>query len=800
MNVLLVGSGAREHALAWKIGASALLGRLWCAPGNAGTALLGTNVDLRADDVEGLARFADEKGVDLVVVGPELPLSLGLADRLAKISRVGRPRCFGPSAAAAMIESSKAFSKAFMRKHGIPTADFRIFSSYGDALAFVRDAPWPFVIKASGLASGKGVFLPSSAAEAEEALAAIMKEGKLGEAGAEVIVEERLVGEEVSVLGFCDGREVSVMPPAQDHKRLLENDEGPNTGGMGAVASAKKGPFERARGFSEAFLRKALAGLADEGRPFVGVLYAGLILTQDGPKALEYNCRFGDPEAEAILPLLESDILGILDACASGRLGGLKIEWADKAAACVVIASEGYATESRDGSVREVRDFGGAADSALFHGATRRSNEGAVTAAGGRLLCASAWADSVGDAIEGAYARVARVEAPRSRFRKDIGRGKSFVIRDSGTDATPANSDATPAGAAPTSGGSASSYALAGVDIDAGDKAVDLMSAAVKSTYGPEVLAGIGAFGGMYDASALKTMDDPVLVASTDGVGTKVKLAAMARSYGGIGQDIVNHCIDDILVQGAKPIFFLDYIATSRLDPAMIAQAVGGMAVACREAGCALIGGETAEMPGVYMPKEFDVAGAIVGVAERNLMLPLNTMREGDILVGFPSSGPHTNGYSLIRKIFKEEEFGQYADRLGKPLIEALLAPHRSYLPVIWPLLRQSRGLIKALAHITGAGFEGNVPRILPPHLDAHIRTDSWPMPPLFRLIMEKGGIEEREMYRVFNMGIGMVAVVGSESLETLARLLGSEFFVIGELSKGSGAAIMEMGKAGERG
>ncbi len=787
MRVLLVGSGARENAIAWKLGASSRLDALFCAPGNAGTAAFGTNLDIRADDVDGIVAFAIREAIDLVVVGPELPLSLGLAERLAAASRNGKPLCFGPSSSAARIESSKAFSKGFMKKYGIPTADFRVFSSYGEALAFIRAAPWHFVIKASGLASGKGVFLPSSEREAEEALDLLMREGKLCDAGAEVIIEERLAGEEVSILAFCDGTNVSLMPPAQDHKRLLEGDEGPNTGGMGAVASAKKDAFNIARETGFPFLAKACEGLASEGCPFVGVLYAGLIITENGPKALEYNCRFGDPETEAILPLLGSDLLDIFEACAKGRLGNIDIRWEDKAAACVVLASEGYATEAPADADREVRDFGGTPDAILFHAATRLAGEGRIVASGGRLLCAAAWADSLDEAVEAAYARVARIDIPRARFRKDIGSGKTFLRR-------PATiSQAAPLSPAPVSAaGSATLYAAAGVDIDAGDRAVELMSAAVKATYGPEVLAGIGSFGGMYDASALKTMENPVLVSSTDGVGTKVKLAAWAGSYGSIGQDIVNHCIDDILVQGARPLFFLDYIATSKLEPAMIAEAVGGMAKACGEAGCALIGGETAEMPGVYMPREFDVAGAIVGLAEKKLMLPLNTMRDGDLLLGFPSSGLHTNGFSLARAVFADEEYGAYADRLGKPLIEALLAPHRSYLPIVWPILSGAPGLIKALAHITGAGFEGNVPRVLPSHLDAHIRTDSWPRPPLFRLIMEKGGISETEMYRVFNMGIGMIAVIDPEGLEAARRLAGAPFFIVGELKPGSGGVIME--------
>lgn len=776
MKVLLVGSGGREHALAWKMKGSPLLEELFCAPGNAGTAACGTNIDIKVDEIDKLADFAIGRGIDLVVVGPELPLSLGLADRLAESPLSGKPLCFGPSSRAARIESSKAFSKEFMRRHGIPTADFKAFTSYDEARAFMRKAPWPFVIKASGLASGKGVFLPATLEEAEEALAMIMDQGSLGDAGREVIIEERLVGEEVSILGFCDGKRVSAMPPAQDHKRLLEGDAGPNTGGMGAIASAMEVPFGKARGFSERFLQKAVDGLAAEGTPFIGTLYAGLILTAEGPKALEYNCRFGDPETEAIVPLLDSDILEIFAACAKGQLDSMEIEWARKAAACVVIASQGYAIGGGDDSVREVEDFGGAKDSALFHGSTRLGAGGGILAAGGRLLCAAAWADSVGEAIERAYARVAHVDVARARYRKDIGTGKYFLLEDVAL------------------GSSAAAYASAGVDIDAGDKAVELMGTAVKATYGPEVLAGIGAFGGMYDASALKAMSDPVLVASTDGVGTKVKLASLACRYDSIGRDIVNHCIDDILVQGAKPLFFLDYIATSKLAPSMIAEAVGGMAAACRDAGCALIGGETAEMPGVYMPKEFDVAGAIVGLAERKRMLPLPTMREGDLLVGFPSSGPHTNGYSLVRKIFSESELGGYADRLGLPLIDALLAPHRSYLPVFWPTLQKSPGLIKALAHITGAGFEGNIPRVLPSHLDARVRTDAWPMPPLFRLIMEKGGIKEEEMYRVFNMGIGMVAIVGSQDLAEFMSLTATPSFVIGALEPGAGRVIMDKG------
>lgn len=327
---------------------------------------------------------------------------------------------------------------------------------------------------------------------------------------------------------------------------------------------------------------------------------------------------------------------------------------------------------------------------------------------------------------------------------------------------------------------SASQYAASGVDIDAGNRAVELMKEAVKSTYNASVLAGIGSFGGLFDVSFLKQMDHPVMVASTDGVGTKVKLAASLGRYRGIGHDIVNHCINDILVQGAKPLFFMDYFATSKLDPERTAEVVTGIAEACKEAGMALLGGESAEMPGVYQPHEFDVAGTIVGVLERDAILPRPTLQAGDVLIGLASSGPHTNGYSLIRKIFDDAP-------LDDPLAEALLAPHRSYFDLLYPHL----GKVKALAHITGGGFIENIPRVLPEYVDAIIHLDSWGVPPLWKLIHEKGNISTEEMYRVFNMGIGMIAIVDNSQVGDLQASIAEPTFVIGELVGGERKVII---------
>jgi len=326
-----------------------------------------------------------------------------------------------------------------------------------------------------------------------------------------------------------------------------------------------------------------------------------------------------------------------------------------------------------------------------------------------------------------------------------------------------------------------SDYASSGVDIDAGNRAVDLMKDAVKSTYTPSVLAGIGSFGGLFDASVLKAMKSPVLVASTDGVGTKVKLASSVGRYRGIGHDIVNHCINDILVQGAHPLFFMDYFATSRLNPEQTAEVVTGIAEACKEADMALLGGETAEMPDVYQPNEFDVAGTIVAAVERDDILPRKNLKSGDVLIGLKSSGPHTNGYSLIRKVFADTLLESVIPELGCSLADALLAPHRSYYSVLYSLLSE----IKALAHITGGGFIENIPRILPDDLDAKVQLGSWQMPPLWNFIQQTGNIATDEMYRVFNMGIGMIAIVDKESAVNVQKLIPEETFVIGELIKG---------------
>jgi phosphoribosylformylglycinamidine cyclo-ligase len=328
-----------------------------------------------------------------------------------------------------------------------------------------------------------------------------------------------------------------------------------------------------------------------------------------------------------------------------------------------------------------------------------------------------------------------------------------------------------------------SAYQTAGVDIAAGNCAVELMKDAVRATYGPEVLRGIGAFGGLFDLAALKDMDAPVLVASTDGVGTKTKVAAAMGCYDTVGHDIVNHCVNDILVQGARPLFFLDYIASSKLDPEMVATVVRGAAAACQAVGCALLGGETAEMPGVYAAGEFDLVGTIVGVVDRSKVIDGSTIQPGDAVIGLASSGLHTNGFSLARRVFEGWDLRAVPPELGRPLGEALLAPHRCYLAEV-QRLRQTGVVVKGLAHITGGGLIDNPPRILPAGTAIELRRGRWPIPPLFHLIQRAGQIDDGEMAHVFNLGLGMLVITRADHAAIALAALG-EGWLVGEVAAG---------------
>lgn len=430
LNLLIIGSGGREHAIAWKVAQSPQVKQIFVAPGNAGTALASgptatgsiTNVNIKENDLDSLLAFAQERDVELTIVGPEVPLSLGVVDRF---QTAGLP-IFGPTQTAAQLESSKAFAKAFMAEHGIPTAKSETFSEYKSARTYLVEAMPKspsqngIVIKASGLAAGKGVIVCDTLAEADAALQKIMVHKAFGTAGQEVIIEERLDGPEVSVLAFCDGKTAVPLLPARDHKRIFDDDQGPNTGGMGVYAPPPDINADFLQYVTQTVLKPTVAGMAASGHPYVGILYAGLMLTADGPKVLEFNCRFGDPETQVVLPMLDADLVEIMQACIDGTLSSDMVRRQAGACAAVVMASQGYPESYPKGlpinGLQHLPD-----DLLVFHAGTAQLGDQIVTQ-GGRVLAVCARGTDLDTAVARAYEGVSHIHFEGAHFRTDIGR------------------------------------------------------------------------------------------------------------------------------------------------------------------------------------------------------------------------------------------------------------------------------------------------------------------------------------------------------------------------------------------
>ena len=418
MNVLVIGSGGREHALVWKVAQSRHAGRISCAPGNAGIAKIAECVPISADDIQSLYTFAKEKEIGLTIVGPEAPLVLGIVDLFRKEGL----RIFGPLSYAAQLEGSKAFSKRIMLKYGIPTAEARVFTDHEKAINYIREYGVPIVVKADGLAAGKGVMVCTKEDEAISAVNMIMSERCFGDAGSQVVIEECLEGEEASFLVFSDGNTVIPMPPSQDHKRALDNDEGPNTGGMGAYSPVPMIDTEMQDRIMKEVMLPAVNALKVEGCPYEGILYAGIMLTPEGPKVLEFNCRFGDPEAQPILMRLQSDILDIMNAVVDKKLDSTDIEWSNKSSVCVVVAAGGYPGKYSTGQVINGLDsLEDMKDLIVFHAGTK-SVGGKIVTAGGRVLGVTAVGNDINEAIDRAYEGIGRINFDGMQFRRDIGR------------------------------------------------------------------------------------------------------------------------------------------------------------------------------------------------------------------------------------------------------------------------------------------------------------------------------------------------------------------------------------------
>ncbi|KAG8269363.1 hypothetical protein J6590_004657 [Homalodisca vitripennis] len=1009
-NVLVIGGGGREHAICWKLAMSPKVKKVYAAPGNVGIGEMSKaeNVDLNLKDFKAVAEWCIREDVSLVVVGPEDPLANGIADTLVAAGI----KCFGPSKLAARIEAYKDWAKEFMKRHDIPTARWETFTDFSKAKEFIYSVQLPaytvnvgcpgkgtvdgnaqeacglfhfhlrdnpqlsydmLVVKATGLAAGKGVVVAESRDEVCAAIEEALVNNKFGTAGNTVIVEERLEGHEVSVLGFCDGRTVKAMVPAQDHKRALNGDLGPNTGGMGAYAPCLLLSPRALKSVEENILQRAVKGLSEEGCPFVGVLYAGLMMTRTGPKVLEFNCRFGDPETEVLLPLLESDLYEIMLACCEGRLEEQNIEWEkNMSVVAVIMASKGYPESSSKGDVIEgVKDVMESSGTQVFHCGTGMV-DGKLVTAGGRVLAVVSKSESLSMTATLATAACQRIHFPGAQFRTDIAhKGIPRWILKRGK----------------------LTYKASGVDIAAGDALVSTIKPAVAATSRAGVMGQLGGFAAAFDLKEAG-YEDPILVSGTDGVGTKlkitqecgqysslgqdlvamcvndvlcqgaalstyslmplliaqecgqysslgqdlvamcvndvlcqgaalstyslmpllviltdrpgmwtdlvamcvndvlcqgaalstyslillvtyrsprnvdstplwvriwwlcvsmmccvkiaqecgqysslgqdlvamcvndvlcqgaalstyylillvtyrlprnvdstplwvriwwlcvsmmccVKIAQECGQYSSLGQDLVAMCVNDVLCQGAAPLFFLDYFACGHLAVNVAGEFINGVAEACNLAGCALVGGETAEMPGLYKDGDFDVAGFVVGAVERKHLLPrVSEISAGDVVIGVPSSGLHSNGFSLVRRVMDLHglSYDSPSPFSNKTLGEELLTPTKIYVKDVMPFIDK----VKAIAHITGGGLVENIPRVLPSDVSVRLDASHWPLPPVFGWLAVAGGVGKKELLRIFNCGIGLVLIVAQKYVEDVRRGIPNAL-VIGNVKK----------------
>jgi phosphoribosylamine--glycine ligase/phosphoribosylformylglycinamidine cyclo-ligase len=686
-------------------------------------------------------------------------------------------RCFGPSKAAARMEGSKAFSKDFMQRHGIPTAAFRNFQEYEPAREYLDSVNHNVVIKADGLAAGKGVIIPTTKEEAHDALKKIMVAREFGSAGSQVVIEEFLEGEELSVLSFSDGYTIRSLPPAQDHKRAFDGDQGPNTGGMGCYAPTRVASKELIAQIDREIVQPTVDSMRREGMPFVGMLFTGLMITENGPKVLEYNVRGGDPETETLLPLLsdDTDLAKVMLACTEHWLDGVELKVESKFAATVVACAEGYPdtyAKNRPITVHKMPQD----NTFVFHAGTSRRDDKQVLTTGGRVIACTATAVTLEEAVANAYKGMDKIKFPGMHFRRDIAH-RAFKRKDQDNKAHLSPEQMT--------------YASAGVSIDAGNNLVSRIKPFVKSTSRPGADAIIGGFGGGFElARAGYDAKSPMIIGAIDGVGTKLKIAHAMNVHDTVGIDLVAMNVNDLVVQGAEPLMFLDCYTCSILDVDIATAFVRGVCEGCRISRCALVGGETAEMPGLLSGTEYDAVGAAIGALDipggKRILPDTESMVAGDVLLGLASNGVHSNGFSLVRRIVEKSHLSLSDSApwdVQTTVGRSLLTPTRIY--VVSLLQAVQRDLVKGMAHITGGGLVENVPRTLPTHLAAEIDASAWTRPAVFDWLQRAGNVSDEEMSRAFNNGLGMVLVVSDVASGEVRRVLeaaGETVYKIGKL------------------
>ena len=704
------------------------------------------------------------------------------------------------------MEGSKTFAKDFMTRHNIPTAGYQNFNNYEEARKYLDDVGHKVVLKATGLAGGKGVLLPASKNEAVAALEEIMLKKAFGSAGNEVVIEEYLEGQELSVLSFSDGYTIRSLPAAQDHKQISCGDTGPNTGGMGCYAPAPIATPQLVAEIHRTALQPTIDGMRKEKMPFVGLLFTGFMVTKNGPRCLEYNVRFGDPESQTLLPLMDGDLAEVMIACTDGHLDSVAIGNYPLFATTVVAAAEGYPgnyvrgepitfeepprntlifhagtkakapTDAAESKQRSLQLLHAAQNHASTNGSDGHPQ--ALTTSGGRVIAATASASTLQDAVTLAYQAMSTIRFNGMYFRKDIAQKG---LRYASYEKTRTSQEGL-------------TYASAGVSIADGNSLVERIKGYVKSTARTGALAEIGGFGGTFQLDEAGYTAAPILVGAVDGVGTKLHIALEMGKHDTIGIDCVAMNTNDLVVQGAEALFFLDVYTCSKLDVNVAEKVIQGVARGCAISGCALIGGETAEMKGLLRDERaYDIVGAAIGAIEQGKkILPLKAdMCTGDVVLGLASSGVHSNGFSLIRLIVENAGLS-YSDKApwgdGETVGESLLIPTRIYVKAVLEAVKKD--LIKGAAHITGGGLLENIPRMLPDHLAADINASAWPIPRVFRWLKAQGKVDPMEFCRTFNTGLGMVLVIGETKVEEAVNVLraaGDKVYVVGKLVKRGG-------------